>query len=149
MLEAKGMVHLRSPWRLKREGWLSRWLEPERSRQHEDKVLLLLTLIIGAVVGVVVVAFIVVTENLGIRMDAAGGATWRRALIPVLGSLFTGYLLCRYFPDARGSGIPQTKAALFIRDGFISSCLATSRCFTCRPMSSCIRWSSFFMRCWA
>ena len=31
-----------------------------------------------------------------------------------------GYLLARYFPDARGSGVPQTKAALFARDGFIS-----------------------------
>jgi chloride channel protein, CIC family len=26
----------------------------------------------------------------------------------------------RYFPNARGSGVPQTKAALFARDGFIS-----------------------------
>jgi CIC family chloride channel protein len=31
-----------------------------------------------------------------------------------------GYLLARYFPDARGSGVPQTKAALFAREGFIS-----------------------------
>ena len=32
----------------------------------------------------------------------------------------TGYLLSRYFPNARGSGIPQTKAALFLREGFIT-----------------------------
>jgi CIC family chloride channel protein len=31
-----------------------------------------------------------------------------------------GFLLYRYFPNARGSGVPQTKAALFARDGFIS-----------------------------
>jgi CIC family chloride channel protein len=31
-----------------------------------------------------------------------------------------GVLLYRYFPYARGSGVPQTKAALFARDGFIS-----------------------------
>jgi CIC family chloride channel protein len=31
-----------------------------------------------------------------------------------------GYLLYRYFPDARGSGVPQTKAALFARDGHIT-----------------------------
>ena len=31
-----------------------------------------------------------------------------------------GVLLYRFFPDARGSGVPQTKAALFARDGFIS-----------------------------
>ena len=35
------------------------------SLQREDQILLLLTLIIGAVVGLVVVAFILVTENLG------------------------------------------------------------------------------------
>ncbi len=79
-----------------------------------------LTLIIGAVVGLVVVAFIVVTERLGSRLYPPGGAPWRRLLIPVVGSLLSGFLLFRYFPDARGSGIPQTKVALFLRDGYIS-----------------------------
>jgi CIC family chloride channel protein len=37
----------------------------------------------------------------------------------VVGTLGTGILLFRYFPDARGSGIPQTKVALFIRNGYI------------------------------
>ncbi len=96
------------------------WGSTDKSRQYEDKVLLVLTLIIGAVVGLVIAAFIYVTENLGSRMYPAGGAPWRRLLIPVAGSLLTGWLLSRYFPNARGSGIPQTKAALFLRDGFIS-----------------------------
>jgi len=90
------------------------------TRRYEDKVLLLLTLIIGAVVGVVVVAFILLTENLGSRMYPAHGAAWRRLAIPVIGALSTGFLLSRYFPNARGSGIPQTKTALFLRDGFIA-----------------------------
>ena len=34
-------------------------------------------------------------------------------------SHFTGILLYRYFPNARGSGIPQTKAALFLHNGYI------------------------------
>jgi chloride channel protein, CIC family len=88
--------------------------------EHENKVLLLLTLIIGAVVGLVVVAFILLTENLGSRLYPEGGAAWRRLVIPVIGSLFTGFFLARNFPDARGSGIPQTKVALFLKDGFIS-----------------------------
>ncbi len=88
--------------------------------QYEDKVLLVLTLIIGAVVGLVIAGFIYVTENLGSRMYPAGGSPWRRLLIPTAGALFTGWLLSKYFPNARGSGIPQTKAALFLRDGFIS-----------------------------
>ncbi len=87
---------------------------------HEDKILLVLTLIIGAVVGLVVVAFILLTENLGAKLYPAAGAAWRRLVIPFAGALGTGFLLFRYFPDARGSGIPQTKTALFLRDGYIS-----------------------------
>src|SRR5579871_6979704 len=100
-------------------GRLKHWTAAESLRRHEDKVLLFLTLIIGAVVGLVIAGFIYVTEDLGSRMYPAGGAAWRRVLIPVAGSLLTGFLLARYFPNARGSGIPQTKAALFLRDGFI------------------------------
>jgi len=98
---------------------IKRWLDLEFLQEHEDKVLLFLTLLIGAVVGLVVVAFIVVTENLGARMYPAGGAPWRRLVIPVAGSLIAGILLNRYFPNARGSGIPQTKTALFIHGGLI------------------------------
>jgi chloride channel protein, CIC family len=105
------------------ENWRSRlghWTKSDSLLQYEDKILLLLTLIIGALVGLVVAAFIYVTENLGARMYPAGGAVWRRVLIPTSGALITGYLLSRFFPNARGSGIPQTKAALFLRDGYIS-----------------------------
>ncbi len=99
---------------------LGHWTDGEALLQHEDKILLLLTLIIGAVVGLVVAAFIYVTENLGARMYPDGSAAWRRVLIPTAGALFTGYLLSRFFTNARGSGIPQTKAALFLRDGYIT-----------------------------
>src|ERR1051326_204910 len=91
-----------------------------QSHQYEEKILLILTLIIGAIVGLVVVTFILLTENLGARLYPAGGAAWRRILIPIFGALSTGFLLFRYFPNARGSGIPKTKAALFLRDGYIT-----------------------------
>jgi len=87
---------------------------------REDQVFLILVLVIGAVVGLVVVAFILLTERFGARLYPAGGAAWRRVLIPVAGSLGMGYLLFRFFPDARGSGVPQTKAALYAREGRIS-----------------------------
>ncbi len=90
------------------------------SFQREDRVLLVLTLIIGAIVGLAVVAFILLTENLGSKLYPVNGAAWRRVFIPIAGALFTGFCLARYFPDARGSGIPQTKAALFLRDGYFS-----------------------------
>src|SRR5271169_2574766 len=89
-------------------------------RRSEDRLSLVLSLVIGALVGLVVVAFILLTGRLAARMYPSGGAAWRRLLIPVLGSLVTGFLLSKYFPNARGSGIPQTKYALFINNGYIS-----------------------------
>src|SRR6202140_54985 len=89
-------------------------------KQREEQVFLLVTLLIGALVGVTVVAFIVLTERFGARIDAAVAPAWRRLVVPVVGSLSMGFLLYKYFPDARGSGVPQTKAALFARGGGIS-----------------------------
>ena len=89
-------------------------------QQREDQVFLVLALVIGALTGLAVVAFILLTERVGMRLYPVGGAPWRRLLFPVVGSLGIGYLLYRYFPNARGSGVPQTKAALFAREGRIT-----------------------------
>ena len=87
---------------------------------REDQFSILLSLVIGVIVGLTVVAFILLTGRLAARMYPPGGAAWRRVLVPIAGTLVSGYLLFRYFPNARGSGIPQAKFALFIRDGYIS-----------------------------
>jgi chloride channel protein, CIC family len=100
----------RSPWR----HWTA------LLHEREEQVFLLLTLLIGALVGLTAVAFIVLTERVGSRLYPPGGAAWHRVFVPVLGSLVMGYLLFRYFPDARGSGVPQTKAALYAREGRIT-----------------------------
>src|SRR5271170_3369161 len=89
-------------------------------QQREDQIFLVLALVIGALTGLAVVAFILLTERLGMRLYPVGGAPWRRLLFPVAGSLGIGYLLYRFFPNARGSGVPQTKAALFAREGRIT-----------------------------
>ena len=101
-----------------REALSQRWNAFLRDR--EEQVFLLLTLLIGAIVGMVVVAFILLTQRSGARLYPAGGSPWRRVLVPVAGSAIMGYLLYRFFPDARGSGVPQTKAALYARGGHIS-----------------------------
>jgi len=102
------------------------WKSPARHwntllDEREEQVFLILTLLIGALVGLMAVAFIILTERVGMRLYPVGGAAWHRVLIPVVGSLVMGYLLYRYFPDARGSGVPQTKAALFAREGRITA----------------------------
>lgn len=103
-----------SPLRLQLLRWKAQF------GQREDQLILILALVIGALTGAAVVAFILGTERLGLHLYPIGSAAWRRVLIPVAGSLGMGYLLYRYFPDARGSGVPQTKAALFARDGVIT-----------------------------
>jgi CIC family chloride channel protein len=113
----------------------SRWLLFLGAR--EEQVFLVLTLVIGALVGLAVVAFIVVTERFGARLYPPGSAAWRRFLIPTLGSLAMGYLLYRYFPEARGSGVPQTKAALYAREGRITLSTAVGKFFCTAVTLAC------------
>lgn len=103
-----------------------RWRTILRSRvisvvqEREEQVFLVLSLLIGALAGLTVVAFIALTERLGMRLYPVGSPGWRRVIIPVVGALAIGYLLYRYFPNARGSGVPEAKAALYAREGNIS-----------------------------
>ena len=106
-----------------------RWLD--ELRRKESQLALVLSLVIGALVGLIVVAFILLTGRLAARLYPAGGSGVRRVLMPVLGALITGFLLYRWFPEARGSGIPQTKAALFLRDGYITLRTVLAKFFLC------------------
>lgn len=98
----------------------SKWGWASFLSQREEQVFLLLTLLIGALVGAIVVAFILLTQHFSAQIYPVHQAAWRRLFIPLVGSLAMGYLLFKYFPDARGSGVPQTKAALYAREGRIS-----------------------------
>jgi CIC family chloride channel protein len=110
-VDQAGRLH---PWRSP-VAWIGLKLQ-----QREDQVFLALALVIGALTGLVVVAFITLTERLGMRLYPVGGEPWRRLFFPLAGSVGIGYLLYRYFPYARGSGVPQTKAALYARQGRIT-----------------------------
>ncbi|HCC57505.1 MAG TPA: chemotaxis protein CheA [Solibacterales bacterium] len=103
------------------KGWKPRLRNWITGRPGEEHVTLALSVVIGALVGLVVVAFILLTGRLAARMYPPGVETaWRRVMVPALGSLVTGYLLWKFFPQARGSGIPQTKFAIFVTEGYIS-----------------------------
>src|SRR3984957_15860535 len=115
MTEASGVPTEPLPW----------WRVPSREwlaflRKREEQEFLVLTLVIGALVRLTVVAFIWFTEHVAPRVYPVGSPGWHRFFAPVIGSLVMGYLLFKYFPDARGSVVPQTKAALFARGGVIS-----------------------------
>ncbi|MGA2967448.1 MAG: chloride channel protein [Terriglobales bacterium] len=120
-------------------------------RHCESLVFLVLALVIGALTGLAVVTFILLTERMGMRLYPAGGAPWRRALFPVAGSLGIGYSLYRCVPYARGSGVPQTKTALFAREGRITLRTVLGKFFcTSATLASgipmCLRWKAW-LRC--
>ncbi len=93
----------------------------------ENQKLFLITLIVGAVCGLVAVSFhllIMAMERNIIRhvfVAYERGFNWKFAalalLIPTLGGLIVGLLLQFWVPDARGSGIPQVKTAYFTNYG--------------------------------
>lgn len=87
---------------------------------QEDRVFLILTFVIGALAGLAVVAFILLTERLGARIYPPGVSVWRRLIGPMAGALTMGYVLARFFPDARGNGVVQTKSALYSPDARIT-----------------------------
>ena len=91
-----------------------------RLAEREDQVFLALTIFIGALAGLAVVGFILLTERLGARLFPPGVSVARRFVAPALGSLIVGYVLVRFFPDARGNGVAQTKVALFSPDARLS-----------------------------
>jgi CIC family chloride channel protein len=103
-----------------KSGWRTPLQRFALLQAREEQVFLILALVIGALTGLAVVAFIVLTERMGMRLYPPGGSPWRRLLFPAVGSLGIGYFLFRYFPYARGSGVPQTKAALYAREGRIT-----------------------------
>ena len=91
----------------------------ESMTQNENQVFMGIALFMGALIGLVVAGFIVATEGLQSLLFPEDVERWRRLVTPILGTITAGYLLSYFFPEARGSGVPQTKAAMFARQGLI------------------------------
>lgn len=91
----------------------------QQLRLRENQVFVLLTVVIGVLAGLSAVLFALGIELTTKWLFGLGPSSERRFLVPVLVSLVTGVLLSRVFPDARGSGVPQTKAAYHLADGVI------------------------------
>ncbi len=80
---------------------------------------------IGAVCGLAAVSFHLLIRKVtslffGAPDFVASSAGWLRFLwVPAAGALVAGAFLKYWVPEARGSGIPQTKTAYFVRSGEI------------------------------
>jgi chloride channel protein, CIC family len=103
---------------------------PGNWRVRESQLFLALTVVIGIIAGLLAVLFalsIDVARHLLLGQDPPW---WRLAAIPCVVAIFTGILLAYVFPDVRGSGVPQTKAAFFLHRGIIRPRVAFGKFLT-------------------
>jgi CIC family chloride channel protein len=89
---------------------------------REERLFLVLSIFIGVISGLLVVCFRVVIEWIKIASlgSAPHAGQYRLLYVPAIAGLVVGALVQWVFPQARGSGVNQTKAALYIYNGFIS-----------------------------
>lgn len=87
----------------------------------EDRFFLILAVFIGIFAGLAVVCFRITMEwaRLYLLGSALTPSPWRAFLAPSLTGLVISFLIFTIFRGAAGSGLNQTKAALYISDGYI------------------------------
>src|SRR5436190_2617353 len=91
----------------------------ERLRLREDQIFLALTIIIAIIAGLSAVLFTLAIQGVKDALFGMSPSALRLILAPTLVSLLTGFLLAKFFPEARGSGVPQTEAAFHLNQGEI------------------------------
>lgn len=94
-------------------------LDIQPLRLRESQLFLVLSVIIGVLAGLAAVLFALAIDRGGHLFFGLDPSPLRLLLVTPLVSLVAGFLLVRVFPDARGSGIPQVKAAFHLHSGVI------------------------------
>ena len=99
-----------------RANW-ERWT----SALGEDQLFLVLAIFIGIFAGLAVVLFRISIEwtQLLVLGPAVHPSAARVLLAPTIAGLIVAVLVIHVFPRVRGSGVNQTKAALYVFDGYI------------------------------
>ncbi len=91
-----------------------------RSIFREERFFLVLSVFIGIFSGLAVVCFRIVIDSSRIYLLGSGTpSSLRLILAPSLTGLAIAILVIHFFPQARGSGVNQTKAALYIYNGYV------------------------------
>jgi chloride channel protein, CIC family len=91
----------------------------QRLLLREDQIFLVLTIIIAIIAGLSAVLFTLAIQGTKHMLFGMSPSVLRLILVPTLVSLVTGFLLAKFFPEARGSGVPQTEAAFHLDHGKI------------------------------
>jgi chloride channel protein, CIC family len=120
------------------QGWAALLLRLKKIRAprlflHEEGLFLLLAVIIGVFSGLAVVCFQIAIDWIRIRLlgSTLSPAPLRVLLVPALVGLGVAILVIHFFPRVRGSGVNQTKAAVYIYDGYIPFSTVIGKFVTC------------------
>ena len=105
----------------------SAWIQEHSPRAvwryvfREDRLFLILSVFIGVFSGLAVVCFRFAIDWARLYLLGTGAVLtpMRMLLAPTLAGLVIAALVIHFFPKARGSGVNQTKAALYIFNGNI------------------------------
>jgi chloride channel protein, CIC family len=114
--------------RTKWEEWTHRFFT-----MREDRFFLFLAVLIGVFSGLAVVCFRVAIEwtQLELLGSSLSPPALRVLLVPTIGGLLVAVLAIRAFPRARGSGVNQTKAAVYVSNGYIPFNTVVGKFITC------------------
>jgi CIC family chloride channel protein len=90
---------------------------------REERLLLLLSIFVGVISGLLVVSFRMAIAWLSVLLLGSSPQPHQTRLlvVPAVAGIVVAILVRYVFPAARGSGVNQTKAALYINNGYISS----------------------------
>jgi chloride channel protein, CIC family len=99
----------------------------------EPQRFLLLALLIGIFSGVLVVLFHITIDVLswGTLGALTGRFRYARLLSPALGAVAAVLIVRKIFPRAKGSGVNQTKMAIYASDGYVSSSTIAGKFLAC------------------
>ncbi len=88
---------------------------------HEEIFFLILSVFIGIFSGLAVVCFRLAIDwiHLALLGPLPETHSWRLFIVPSVAGLVVAVLVLHVFPGIRGSGVNQTKSALYIFNGFI------------------------------
>src|ERR1700739_800079 len=91
----------------------------QRIRLRESQVFIFITILIGVFAGLAAVMFTLSIKFITLFFFGIEPSPLRVLAIPTAVSFISGILLWKYFPEARGSGVPQTEAAFHLNNGQI------------------------------
>lgn len=113
-------------------GW-RRPVWPAHLALSETQRFLLLALLIGMFSGLLVVCFHIAIDwvswtTLG---PLSGRYRYGRLLMPAIGAVISAFVVLKVFPRAQGSGVNQTKAAIYTSNGYVPSSTILGKFISC------------------